>query len=229
MQQDLQAKAETAEEQAPDTITENTVASNSALADSEVSAVPFLQRVATEIYDWLDVITSAIIIVIVLFSFLFRVATIDGRSMMNTLYNGEKVIISNFGYTPKQKDIVVISRNMNNSVLEEETSELPIIKRVIAVEGQTVDIDFIRGVVTVDGEELDEPYVRQPTLTKYEVDFPVKVKEGCIFVMGDNRNESLDSRSDRIGDHGMVDTRYVLGHAIFRIFPFNKIGGLTHE
>ena len=83
--------------------------------------------------------------------------------------------------------------------------------------------------MTVDGEELDEPYVRQPTLTKYEVDFPVKVKEGCIFVMGDNRNESLDSRSDRIGDHGMVDTRYVLGHAIFRIFPFNKIGGLTHE
>lgn len=185
-----------------------------------------MNKISAEVFDWLEVIATAIVIVVVIFTFFFRVATIDGNSMLNTLHDGEKVIISNLFYQPKRGDIIVISRNKNNSIADEPISELPIIKRVIAVEGQTVDIDFTKGVVYVDGEELDEPYVNAPTLTKYEVDFPVTVKKDCIFVMGDNRNESLDSRSYRIGDKGMIDTKYVLGHAIIRIFPFNKIGGL---
>lgn len=181
-----------------------------------------------EIFDWLEVLVTAMVVVVIVFSLIFRVATIDGRSMENTLFDGQKVIMTNLGYTPKQGDIVVISRNINNSVADEDRSELPIIKRVIATQGQWVDIDFVKGIVYVDGVALKEDYVKTPTNLQYPdgPDFPVKVKEGCIFVMGDNRNDSLDSRSGRIGENGMIDTHYVLGHAVFRIFPFNKVGGL---
>lgn len=179
-----------------------------------------------EIFEWLDVLATAIITVVIIFSLLFRVATISGPSMQNTLFTGDKVIISNLGYTPKCGDIVVVSRNVNNSVEDAATSKEPIIKRVIATGGQTVDIDFERGVVSVDGVELDEPYAKTPTTTKYDVEFPLYVPDGYIFVMGDNRNDSMDSRDSRIGEGGLVDTRYVLGHAVFRIFPFNSIGSL---
>ena len=179
-----------------------------------------------EIFEWLDVLSTAIIAVVIVFSLLFRVATIDGPSMQNTLFTGDKVIITNLAYTPKQGDIVVISRNINNTVEDVKSAQVPIIKRVIAVGGQTVDIDFERGVVSVDGVELEEDYVKTPTTTKYEVEFPLYVPEGYIFVLGDNRNDSLDSRSTRIGEGGLVDTRYVLGHAVLRIFPFDSIGWL---
>lgn len=178
------------------------------------------------IFDWLEVLVHAIIAVVICFSFFFRIATIDGKSMENTLFHGEKVIITNLFYEPKAGDIVVISRNKENSVFTINGSNTAIIKRVIALEGQTVDIDFVEGIVYVDGIALDEPYTKTPTNEKYEVDFPVTVDEGCVFVLGDNRNESLDSRSSQIGDYGMVDTRYILGHAVFRVLPFDKMGGL---
>lgn len=178
------------------------------------------------VFDWLEVLVHAIIAVVICFSFLFRIATIDGPSMKDTLYDGERVIISNLFYEPKVGDIVVISRNKENSVYTMNDSNTPIIKRIIAMEGQTVDIDFEKGVVYVDGIELDEPYARTPTNRKYDVEFPVTVDEGCVFVLGDNRNDSMDSRDSRIGEYGMVDTRYILGHAVFRILPFDKIGRL---
>ena len=181
---------------------------------------------AEEIFEWLDVLATAIIAVVIIFSLIFRIATISGPSMQNTLFTGDKVIISNLGYTPKQGDIVVVSRNVNNSVEDTAESQEPIIKRVIAVSGQTVDIDFERGVVSVDGVELDEPYTKTPTNRKFDVQFPLYVPEGYIFVLGDNRNNSMDSRDGRIGEGGLIDTRYVLGHAVFRIFPFNSIGSL---
>lgn len=179
-----------------------------------------------EILEWLDVLCVALISVIIIFSLIFRVATIDGDSMLNTLVENDKVIITNLGYEPKQGDIVVISRNKENSVESQKTSEEPIIKRVIAVGGQTVDIDFQTGTVYIDGAPLKEDYLGSPTHSKYDVEFPLYIPEGCIFVLGDNRMESLDSRSSRIGDGGIIDKRYVLGHAIFRFFPFNKIGAL---
>ncbi|MDO4743123.1 MAG: signal peptidase I [bacterium] len=173
------------------------------------------------IFDFFDCIVVSVVIVALLFSFLFRVVGIEGGSMEDTLIEGDRVIITNMFYKPENGDIVVISRNYNN-INNAETDE-PIIKRVIAVEGQTVDIDFQKGIVYVDGNAIDEPYIKNLTNRAHDVKFPVTVKKDCVFVLGDNREVSLDSRDERIG---MVDTRYILGKAVFRIFPFEKIGGL---
>ncbi len=179
-----------------------------------------------EVFDWLEVIITAIITVVILFSLFFRIATIDGPSMENTLFTNDKVVITNLFYKPKRGDIVVISRNVDNSVEAEARSDKPIIKRIIALEGETVDIDFSTGEVSVDGKKLNEPYTKTPTNRKYDIDFPVVVPKGCVFVLGDNRNESFDSRARQIGKDGMINEKYILGHAVLKVFPFNKIGGL---
>lgn len=193
--------------------------------------------ITKEVIEWLEVVVTAVIAVVLIFSFVFRIATISGDSMLNTLIGGnkfngnrgDKVIITNIAYTPDNGDIVVISRNAENSVEGQITGQGPIIKRVIATGGQTVDIDFEEGIVYVDGKALKEDYISSPTTTKADVEFPLYVPEGYIFVLGDNRQDSLDSRFSQIGDGGLVDTRYVLGHAVFRIFPFNRIGRLDNK
>ncbi len=177
-----------------------------------------------DIFEWLEVIATAMVAVVVVFTLVFKVVTIDGGSMRETLHDDDKVVISNLFYTPKQGDIVVISRNIDNSY--ENESQAPIIKRVIATEGQIVDIDFRSGIVYVDGVALDEPYTRTPTNLAYDITFPVMVDDGCVFVLGDNRNDSHDSRSSYIGNNGMIDTRYILGKAILKVFPFSEIGGI---
>ena len=190
-----------------------------------------------ELIEWLEVVSTAIIAVVLIFSFVFRIATISGDSMLNTLIggnqfngnNGDKVIITNIAYEPDNGDIVVISRNAENSVAGQLTGQGPIIKRVIAKGGQTVDIDFENGIVYVDGVALKEDYISTPTTTKADVEFPVYVPEGYIFVLGDNRQDSLDSRFTQIGNGGLIDTRYVLGHAIYRIYPLNRIGRLDNK
>ena len=128
-------------------------------------------------------------------------------------------------YTPKRGDVVVISRNTENSSVA-GTYEEPIIKRVIATEGDTVDIDFENGIVYVNNEALKEDYIKEPTYRKADVKFPLVVKENCVFVLGDNRNDSKDSRTSSIGDNGQVDVKYILGHAVLRVFPLNKFGGI---
>lgn len=182
-----------------------------------------------ELVEWLGVVASALIIVVILFGFVFRVAVISGDSMKNTLFGGDVVVITNLNYTPKEGDIVVVSRNAENSPESMREENGPIIKRVIATEFQEVNIDFETGIVYVDNVPLNEPYISTPTVDQYDVKFPVTVPEGCIFVLGDNRGVSLDSRSSRIGEAGMIDTRYVLGHAVYRVFPFNRMGGLDKK
>ena len=149
---------------------------------------------------------------------LFRIVIVSGPSMNATLIDGDfLLLLSNIFYTqPQQGDIVVASKDSFNN-------GEPIIKRVIATQGQTVDIDFDAGVVYVDGVALEEDYTLTPTNLQEGITFPITVDEGCIFVMGDNRNLSKDSRNPEIG---LIDQREVLGKAIFLLFPGTN-GGLT--
>ncbi len=152
---------------------------------------------------------------------LFRIVVVSGPSMNNTLIDGDYLLLlGNVFYgEPEHGDIIVASKK---SFKDGE----PIIKRVIATEGQTVDIDFEAGIVYVDGTALEEPYTCTPTNLKEGVSFPLTVEQGTIFVMGDNRNKSKDSRSTEIG---LIDTRQVLGKAIFLIFPGNDGGLIKRE
>ena len=181
--------------------------------------------IKSDFFDWLEILVSAIILLVVLFTFFFKIVIVDGPSMKNTLHNGERIIISNIGGEAKYGDIVVVSRNQNNVVGNSDASA-PIIKRVIATAGQTVDIDFEKGIVYVDGVALEEPYVKTPTNLYFDITFPVNVPDNCVFVLGDNRNDSTDSRSSRIGDAGMIDKRYILGKAVLRVLPFDKFGSV---
>ena len=178
----------------------------------------------SDLFEWLEILVSALILLVILFTFVFKLVTIDGESMENTLFDQERVIISNIGYEPKYGDIVVISRNQNNIVTSGGSG--PIIKRIIATEGQTVDIDFTEGVVYVDGVALEEPYTKEPTYARSNITFPVTVPENCVFVLGDNRNNSTDSRSTLIGEDGMIDCRYILGKVVCRVLPVDKFGSV---
>ena len=169
----------------------------------------------SEALDWLQCIVSGIVICILVFTFLLRVVGVVGSSMVPTLEEGDRLVISHLFYTPKYGDIVVLRKT--------EFSDEPLIKRVIATEGQTVDIDFTEGVVYVDGVALSEPYVNSTTNEREDLTGPVTVPEGCVFVMGDNRNRSTDSRSGRIG---CVDQRLIIGKAYLRLMPLHKFGGL---
>lgn len=166
-----------------------------------------------EVYDWIQSILMALVVCVLLFVFVVRMVNVDGESMLPTLENGDRVIISNLFYTPKQGDIVVLRKE---SFLYE-----PIVKRVIAVEGQTVEIDFTRGEVFVDGEELEEPYILEPTYRELDFSGSVTVPEGCVFVMGDNRNGSTDSRYSGLG---CVDTRLIQGRVYLTVFPLKNFG-----
>ncbi len=166
-----------------------------------------------EIYDWLQCLVTALLVCVLVFVFLARIIGVVGSSMVPTLHNGDMVVISNLFYTPEQGDIVVLRK--------ETFRDQPIVKRIIATEGQTVDIDFEAGIVYVDGVALEEDYIAEPTQTALDFSGPVTVPEGCVFVLGDNRNASTDSRDNRIG---VVDTRYIIGRVLFRILPFEDFG-----
>lgn len=167
------------------------------------------------------IIFAAIILV---FSFFARTCKVSGNSMNNTLYNGENVLISNAFYTPKREDIIVFHQTDENDPSNNE----PIVKRVIAVAGDTVKVEHFRSTMRVtvtdsDGNStvLEEDYI-QYDYPSY-ADSTVYVEEGTVFVMGDNRSYSGDSRSSRIG---LVDTRRILGKVVLRVTPISKFGAV---
>lgn len=164
-----------------------------------------------DLYEWIQSLVGSVLVVVAIFTFGIRMLGVDGHSMLNTLQHGDRLMVVNpiFYHDYKYGDIVILRKT---GVFDNE----PIVKRVIATGGQTVDIDFGEGVVYVDGEALEEDYIREPTYTAEGTEFPLTVPEGSIFVMGDNRNGSSDSRDYRLGT---VDTRYVIGKAAFLLFP----------
>ena len=164
-----------------------------------------------DLYEWVQSLVGSVLVVVAIFTFVIRMMGVDGHSMLNTLQHGDRLLVVNsmLYHNYKYGDIVILRKN---GVFDDD----PIVKRGIAVEGQTVDIDFAEGIVYVDGEALEEDYIREPTYTAEGTEFPLTVPEGSIFVMGDNRNGSSDSRDYRLGT---VDTRYVIGKAAFLIFP----------
>ena len=153
----------------------------------------------------------SVLAVVLLFTFVVRLIGEDGHSMVPTLQDGDRLLVTTSLLSGEYQygDIVIIQKG---SFAGGE----PIVKRVIATEGQTVDIDFVTGTVYVDGEALQEDYINELTFTEEGTEFPLTVPEGSIFVMGDNRNHSDDSRNSQLGT---VDTRYVIGKAVFLLFP----------
>lgn len=162
------------------------------------------------VYDWAKCLISAVVGVVLLFTFGVRLIGVSGVSMQDTLYTGDRLVVLNSMFCDYQPgDVVVV--NAYNAQLDET-----LVKRIIAVEGQTVDIDFNTGTVYVDGQALDEPYAKEPTYTTDGTEFPLTLKENEVFVMGDNRNHSTDSRSYLLGP---VDEGYIQGKAIFLLIP----------
>ena len=169
------------------------------------------ERSGREAYEWVQTLVCSVLAVVLVFTFTVRGFRVDGQSMRETLQDGDMLLILNDhlcgGYQPG--NIVVLRKASFRD-------GKPIVKRVIALEGQTVDIDFGAGIVYVDGEALEEDYIREPTWMSEDLDFPMTVPEGHIFVLGDNRNNSSDSRHK---DLGPIDTRMVVGKAVFLAVP----------
>lgn len=182
------------------------------------------QKLFREFRDYLYIFAIFMVLCILL----FRVVVVDGSSMNQTLVDGDRMILVSgiFYRNPQQGDVIVASKD---SFRDGEC----IVKRVIATEGQTVDIDFANRIVYVDGVALEESYVYfadgdTGPMIQEGVTFPLVVQEGCVFVMGDNRNDSKDSRSPQIG---LIDCREILGKAIFLLWPgdgnYSRIGGIN--
>ena len=173
------------------------------------------QALRLDLYFWLQALVMALIALILVFTFVGRVVGVDGSSMEPTLRDGDMVLLQSIGYQPRQHDVVVLTKPFGKV-------NGPIVKRVIAVGGQHVEIDYDAGTVTVDGEILEEPYLNEIMERPPEASLrTITVPEGSIFVMGDNRNHSDDSRNELLG---AVDERYVLGRVIAVVLPLANFG-----
>lgn len=178
--------------------------------DSEVKEeIPSLKE---DLFDWIESIVISVFVVILIFTFVLRIIEVDGESMVQTLHHRDRLITTHLFYKPSHGDIIVL----NSTGLDK-----PIVKRIIGISGDEIDIDFEEGIVYRNGEALSEPYTNTLTNAKESVEFPITVEEGKVFVLGDNRNSSTDSRSARVGQ---VDEEQILGKVIFRIYPFSDLG-----
>ena len=169
------------------------------------------------LYSWLQAVAPVIIGIVLVFTFVGRLTPVDGPSMEPTLWHGDMMVVRSLGYTPKQGDVVVLTKPFENITG-------PIVKRVIAVGGQTVEIDYAANTIYVDGEEIPQDYILEPMEQKsWQTISTITVPEGEVFVMGDNRNKSTDSRDARLG---AIDEDYVLGKVVCGLWPPSKIGPL---
>jgi signal peptidase I len=168
-----------------------------------------------EMLEWVEAIVAAVLIAFVIRTFIMTVVRVDGQSMENTLYNNERLIVWRLGYEPENDDIIIFEPRCAQGSYY--------VKRVIATEGQTVKIDYDTNSVYVDGEKIDEPYIKEEmSLYMFSAnDDEWTVPEDCVFVMGDNRNHSSDSRNP---DVGFVTKDSILGKVVLRFWPLNTIG-----
>lgn len=167
----------------------------------------------TSVFHWLYAIVGMFVVLFVVFMLFFRVVAVDGDSMVPTLHDSDRLLVNAFNYIPEQGDIVVIGAT--------DKSEETLVKRIIATENQVVDVDYETGKVMVDGEELQEDYVTDMTISDdNEISYPYTVPENCVFVMGDNRNESKDSRNKGIQ---AIDEFRIVGKVIIRLYPFSDM------
>lgn len=164
-----------------------------------------------DLYEWVQALVCSVLAVVILFTFVIRLIGVDGHSMVPTLQDRDRLLVLNSLLYDDYRygDIVILRKN---GVFDGD----PIVKRVIATGGQTVDIDFSTGDIWVDEVLLEEDYINERTYLEEGTEFPLTVPKGSVFVMGDNRNHSSDSRDSRLGT---VDCRYIIGKAVFLAFP----------
>ena len=174
-----------------------------------------------DLFYWLGAMVGAIVVLTLAFSFLGRLTRVDGHSMDPTLADNEMMLVWSLGYEPQRGDIVVLNKTSTDFL-----DRRAIVKRVIALGGDTVDIDYNSSVVYLNGQPLEESYLGEDMYwpgNPYMQQTHFEIPEGSVFVMGDNRNGSTDSRDDRLGT---IDADYILGKAVFALWPMERFGAL---